>query len=161
MSTKAIIRSDVATGRGTNGREMFISRRRELRQLVALAPGAAALGFFLAFDPGGDPGVAGTCWVPVAGLAPVETLIWAPSLNRSVPSTTTVSPTVRPDRMAVLRPSLAPRVTLRTDTVLFALTRYTKTAGAPLSTPGVGTSTACVNVSTRILMLTNSFGNSA
>src|SRR5580704_11613584 len=99
--------------------------RRRLRQLVALAPCVAALGFFLAFDPGGDPGVAGTCGVPVAGPAPAETLIWAPSLNRSVPSTTTVSPAVRPDRMAVLRPSLAPGVTFWTDTVLFALARYT------------------------------------
>src|SRR5580658_1350776 len=99
--------------------------RRELRQLVALAPAAAALGFFFAFDPGGDPGVAGTCCVPVAGPAPVEMLIWAPSLNRSVPSTTTVSPAVRPDRMAVFWPSLAPKATLRTETVLLALTRYT------------------------------------
>jgi hypothetical protein len=35
----------------------------------------AALGFFLDFDPGGDPGVAGTCEVPAAGLAAVDTLI--------------------------------------------------------------------------------------
>src|ERR1700722_1208121 len=91
--------------------------RRRFRQLVALAPCVAALGFFLAFDPGGEPGV--------ARAAPVETLICTPSVSLSVPSVTTVSPAARPDRMAVFRPSLGPRVTLRTDTVLLVLTRYT------------------------------------
>jgi hypothetical protein len=101
-----------------------MSRAESFRQFVVLAPCVAALGFLLAFDPGGDPGVAGTCGAPAAGAA-AETLIGTPSLNRSVPSTTTESPALSPDKMAVFRPSLAPKVTLWTDTVLFALTRYT------------------------------------
>src|SRR5882757_9338247 len=62
--------------------------------------------------------------VPAVLLA-AATLMLAPSLSRSVPSVTTVSPTEIPASMAVFLPSLGPTVILRTDTLLSALTKYT------------------------------------
>ena len=88
----------------------------------ALEPCAAVPDFFFFLVVGGDPGAAGGAPEAVAGVA---MLIAAPSLSRSVPLTTTVSPTARPESMAVFLPSLGPGVILRTLTVLSALARYT------------------------------------
>ncbi len=67
-STRAIISSDVATGRSTNRREMFMGGRREpFRQLAPPAPCVAAPAFFLTFEPGGEPGVVGAREDPAAG----------------------------------------------------------------------------------------------
>ena len=58
-----------------------------------------------------------------APAAAAATLIFAPSLSRSVPSMTTMSPAARPLAMTVFLPSLGPSVTLCTETVSSLLTR--------------------------------------
>ena len=92
-STSAIISSDVATGRSTNRREKFMARASEgCRQLAAPAPCAPrARAEFLRLDPGGAPGVEASA-AGAAACGRRATLILAPSLRRSVPSITTVSP---------------------------------------------------------------------
>src|ERR1700676_199785 len=113
-STSAIINKEVATGLNTNRREMFmgcasaVAADQPLEGALAPCAGAPGLFFLCA------AGVVGAA--PPAVPAPAM-LILAPSLSRSVPSMTTVSLTMSPDRMAVFLPSLGPKVTLRTDTV--------------------------------------------
>ena len=55
----------------------------------------------------------------------------APSRRRSAPSTTTVSPGLRPDRIATLSPSCTPSLTVRWLTVLSGVTTKTKVPSAP------------------------------
>src|SRR3979490_1419054 len=97
-----------------NRREMFMGWASAIAadqpREGALAPCAGVPGFFFLCVAG----VEGAA--PAAVSAPAR-LILAPSLSRSVPSMTTVSPIDKPDRMAVFFPSLGPKVTLRTDTV--------------------------------------------
>src|SRR5262249_42124428 len=60
---------------------------------------------------------------PAAGIAPrgPGMITRAPSRRRSVPSTTTRSPTDRPDSTAAIGPAGGPVLIGRTDTVLSAL----------------------------------------
>ena len=63
---------------------------------------------------------------PAAGPASFRggaSFTFAPSRNRSAPSTTTLSPTASPDETTVRDESVGPVTTLRTLTVLSSLTR--------------------------------------
>jgi len=113
-STSAIISNEVATGLNTKQAGNVHGVH------IADYPLCAVRGPRLRF-------CAGSTWffffrVPRRGrgAAPVSAparLILAPSLSRSVPSMTTVSPMDKPDRMAVFFPSLGPKLIFRTDTV--------------------------------------------
>src|SRR5690606_1566918 len=64
------------------------------------------------------------CWPGVVGTCELSstTSTLEPSRRRSVPSSTRRSPVARPSRITLFSPSLAPTLSLRTFTVLSALT---------------------------------------
>src|SRR5262245_17812337 len=68
------------------------------------------------------PTVAGGC-VGLPLLLGSRMVMRAPSRNLSAPSTTTLSPGARPDCTATRSPSVGPRLTTRTETVLFGFAR--------------------------------------
>src|SRR5690606_8487545 len=91
--------------------------------------------------PGRGPGAAS-----LAGLdRPSTTSTLAPSLRRSVPSSTTCSPTLSPDRITLCRSSLGPTSTARRLTC-WSLTTKTKLPWLPNCTAATGSSRLALRV---------------